>query len=253
MSNRPTILFHVSDVHFGVEDRGALDWFASAVADEKPNAVVCTGDLTQRATNRQYDDARDWFMSLGVPVMVQPGNHDMPYYNPWERFRRPYARFGAMEAAVGKELSFDHAIIVPLDTNARAQWRWPWSDGIVKEKKLAPTLARIRELGDDERVKLVACHHPLLPDKDESANPTINGDAAFARLAEAGADAVLTGHVHVPFDMDRSRGNRSMRMIGAGTLSTRLRGADPSYNVVTIAADKQVAVERRNRAPTPRP
>ena len=242
-----TTLFHVSDVHFGAEDRAALEWFAGAVANECPDAVVCTGDLTQRATHAQYAEAERWFGSLGVPVMLQPGNHDMPYYNMWERFSRPYARAGALEAAMGSEIDLAHAIIVPFDTNVRAQLRWPWSDGVVKQGKLDVTLARLASLADDPRPKLVACHHPLLPDRDGAKNPTIRGDKAFEALAAAGASAVLSGHVHFPFHQTRARGNRSMQMIGAGTLSTRLRkGAPPSYNVLTIGVDGVIGAQHRN-------
>lgn len=246
MAAERTKLFHVSDVHFGVEDRGALDWFAGAVAEERPDAVICTGDLTQRATHRQYRDAAAWFGALGVPVMLQPGNHDMPYYNMWERFRRPYARSGALAAAVGSQLDLPHAVIVPFDTNVRAQLRWPWSDGVVRQRKLDAALARLRQLRGDPRVRIVACHHPLLPDREGVKNPTIRGERAFEALAAAGANAVLSGHVHFPFDQQRARGNHAMRMIGAGTLSTRLRGAPPSYNVVTIDASGRIAVEMRN-------
>lgn len=242
-----TRIFHVSDVHFGVEDPKALDWFAGSVAQERPDAIICTGDLTQRATHAQYRTAADWFASLETPIMLQPGNHDMPYYNPWERFRTPYARAGALEEAVGTELDLPHAIIVPFDTNVRAQLRWPWSDGVVKRRKLDAALSRLAEVADDPRPKLVACHHPLLPAEDGRKNPTIRGDMAFAELAAAGAAAVLSGHVHVPFDMVRARGNHSMRMIGAGTLSTRLRGGTPpSYNVVTVGTAGTIAVEIRS-------
>jgi 3',5'-cyclic AMP phosphodiesterase CpdA len=67
----PTRLFHISDVHFGVEDRAALIAVAEAVAREKPDAVVCTGDLTQRAKHSEYAAAQEWFASLGVPVVLE--------------------------------------------------------------------------------------------------------------------------------------------------------------------------------------
>ena len=66
-------LFHVSDVHFGVEDKSALQWFADAVSAERPDAVVCTGDLTQRATHAQFNAAREFFQSLDTPVTLEPG------------------------------------------------------------------------------------------------------------------------------------------------------------------------------------
>ena len=44
-------LFHVSDLHFGQEDREALDWFAREVAEEKPDAVICTSPCAARGAN----------------------------------------------------------------------------------------------------------------------------------------------------------------------------------------------------------
>jgi len=246
-SDSSTVLFHVSDTHFGVEDRAAMAWFEEAVRSENPDAVVCTGDLTQRATHGQYAAAAEWFAKLGVPVMIQPGNHDMPYYNLWERFRRPYARFGVLKEAVGVELELRNAVIVPFDTNVPAQLRWPWSDGVVTRKKLDEAVGILNALRDDPRQKIVACHHPLLPERDGAKNPTIRGEIAFKALAAAGATAVLTGHVHFPFDQTRTRDNLAMRMVGAGTLSTRLRkGAPPSYNVVAIDPSGRVEVEHRD-------
>ena len=170
-----------------------------------------------------------------MPLVLAMGNHDMPYFNPFERFRQPGARYQALATAVETGVELAHAVLVPLDTNVAAQWRWPWSDGVVQQRKLAPALERLAQLREDPRLKIVVCHHPLLPSQDDRRNPTIGGDHAFAALAEAGAQAVMSGHVHVPFDLTRERGGRAMRMIGAGTLSTRLRGAMPSWNMVTVA------------------
>ena len=120
MSTEPDRVLHISDVHFGVEDRRALHAFAEAVGDVRPHAIVCTGDLTQRARHSQYAAAQEWFSSFDVPVMLAPGNHDMPYYNMVERFRRPYARFDVLNAAAGSAIELKHAVIVPLDTNVTA-------------------------------------------------------------------------------------------------------------------------------------
>lgn len=241
-----TRLFHISDVHFGVEDRAALAEVARAVAAERPEAVVCTGDLTQRAKHSEYAAARDWFAGLGVPVVLQPGNHDMPYYNPWERFADPFRRYRRLDAAVGMALDSADVALVPLLTTVSAQWRFPWSDGVVKRAALAETVTALAALREDPRHKLVIAHHPLLGPDDARANPTIGGDAAFAALAAAGADAVLSGHVHVPLDETRERGGHVMRMIGAGTLSTRLRhGAPPSYRVITCVLGQPITTELR--------
>ena len=241
-----TRLFHISDVHFGVENRAALDQVAGAVSAERPDAVICTGDLTQRAKHSEYAAAREWFAGLGVPVVLEPGNHDMPYYNPWERFSDPFRRFRRLEGAVGATLESADVVLVSLLTTVSAQWRFPWSDGVVKPPALAKTLGALDRLRDDPRHKIVIGHHPLLGPQDDRANPTIGGDAAFAALAAAGADAMLSGHIHVPIDEVRTRDGHAMRIIGAGTLSTRLRhGAPPSYRVISCQLGGPITSELR--------
>lgn len=248
--NTQTTLFHMSDIHYGVEDRAAIAWFADAVRREMPAAVICTGDLTQRATHVQFAEAASFFRSLPVPVTFEPGNHDMPYYNLWERFTRPFARYGALvDAAAQRDrgpLEFGDLVLVSLKTTVRIQPRFPWSDGFVTRDALASTVSRLAELKGDPRFKLVTCHHPLVPAQEGGKNPTIGGNKAFAQIAAAGADAVLSGHVHLPFDLIRQSQGARVRMIGAGTLSTRLRGAIPSYNVLTWDSTAGLKVERRD-------
>ncbi|MCK0129719.1 metallophosphoesterase [Erythrobacter sp. F6033] len=239
-----TRLIHISDVHFGVEDRSALAMVERIVADEAPDAVVCTGDLTQRATHAQYADAAKWFASLDVPVVLDPGNHDMPYYNLWERFTDPYKRYRTLKEEVGSELTSDDVVLVPLKTTVRAQARFPWSDGVVMGAALDDTLGRLKDLVGDPRTKIVTAHHPLLGPKGSSANPTIRGDQAFEAIAAAGAHAVISGHVHVPFDEVRTVGGQSMRLIGTGTLSTRLRhGAPPSFRRISCGPGGKITSE----------
>jgi 3',5'-cyclic AMP phosphodiesterase CpdA len=243
-----TRLFHISDVHFGVEDCDALDSFAEAVARERPDAVVCTGDLTQRAKHSEYAAAREWFAALGVPVVLEPGNHDMPYYNPWERFSDPFRRYNRLNAAVGARLVSDDVVLVPLRTTVAAQTRFPWSDGVVKPPALAATLAELAALADDPRTIIVIAHHPLLGPQGAAHNPTIGGDEAFAQIARTRAHAVISGHVHVPFDDVRTIDGAALRTIGTGTLSTRLRhGAPPSWREIICGPGG--AIETRVRLP----
>ena len=247
MANELTRLFHVSDIHFGTEDPDALGWFKANIFAEMPDAVICTGDLTQRATLKQYAAAQEWLSELPVPLIIQPGNLDMPYYNLWERFWSPYLRFNKLIASIGTELDLANALIVPLDTNVTAQMRWPWSDGFVTRKNLNSALSTLDRLRNDPRAKIIACHHPLLPKLDSQRNPTIHGNEAFYELATAGATLVLSGHVHLPFDQIRECLGQKMRMVGAGTLSTRLRkGVPPSYNLIEIFKGGAVEVSRRD-------
>lgn len=241
-----TRVFHISDVHFGTENRAALNAVEQAVAREKPDAVVCTGDLTQRATHAQFAAARGWLDGLGVPIVLEPGNHDLPYYNLIERFTDPFRRYRTVSEHLTTSRDFADAVFVPLLTTVRAQRRFPWSDGVVTQAALRETVSAIEKLRKDPHAVIVTAHHPLLGPESAPANPTIGGDKAFAAIAKAGADAVLSGHIHVPFDTIREVAGARMRTIGAGTLSTRLRhDAPPSYRVLTCTKGREIETELR--------
>lgn len=238
-----TRLFHVSDLHFGREDKAALAWFAAAVESERPDAVVCTGDLTQRARSEEFAAASRYLEALPVPVTVEPGNHDLPYFNPFERFVRPYRRYGKLERLIERPLDVKNVVVIPLKTTARFQFRYNWSWGVVTRRSLARTLALLESTAPDQ-VKLIACHHPLVDKQGlHSAGKTIRGREALEALAAAGADAILSGHVHDPFVMELEVGGRVIRKIGAGTLSERVRDSAPSFNDIRISGEGGIAVE----------
>ena len=246
-----TKLYHISDLHFGMEDRIALDWFQNEVRTERPDAVIVTGDLTMRARSGEFAAAAAWLEALGVPVTVEVGNHDLPYFNPVARFATPYKRYRRLERMIERPLELDGVTLVPLKTTARAQWRLNWSKGRVSGRSLASALELTRAAPADH-VVLVACHHPLIEAGTRSSARTQGGPAALEQLAAAGADAVLTGHVHDPFDVAHPVAARTVRLIGAGTLSERVRDTAPSYNVLRIT-EGAIALELRALETAPQP
>lgn len=236
MGARMIKLFHVSDVHFGAEDPDAIRWFGDRVTAEKPDAVIMTGDLTMRATRGEFQAGGDWLRSLGVPVTLEVGNHDIPYYwDPFRRFFAPYQRYAAIEEMIEEPLEIPGVTIVPLKTTARAQWRWNWSKGRVSAGSLRKSLAMI-EAAPPGNLIFIAAHHPLIDGPTTGTARTRHGDAALTRLAAAGAHAVLSGHVHDPFDVPVERADWVIRMIGAGTLSKRTRNSPPAFNEIRIDA-----------------
>lgn len=227
-------LFHVSDVHFGREDEGAVAWFDGLVRAEKPDAVIMTGDLTMRARAHEFASGLAWLQGLGVPVTIEVGNHDLPYFNPFRRFLRPYHRIHAIERMIEKPLDLPGVSIVPMKTTARFQWRLNWAKGRVSQRSLQEALVLV-EAAPKEAFVFIACHHPLIEARTQATAATRGGVEALAALAAAGADAVLTGHVHDPFDVAHEVAGREVRMIGAGTLSRRTRATPPSFNEIRIA------------------
>ena len=224
-----TRLFHVSDVHFGCEDPEALDWFAAEVERLKPAAIAITGDLTMRARHHEFAAAQDWIGSLQAPATLDVGNHDMPYFNLIERFFAPYKRFGKLREIVEREIDLPGIALVPLKTAVRLQPRFNWSKGWVTGRALEDCLARLDALPPGTRA-LVTVHHPLREVGTQGTALTRGGSKALAELAKRGVLGVLSGHVHDAFDIMEDTPHGPVRMIGAGTLSQRLRSTPPSFN-----------------------
>lgn len=231
MASETRRIFHLSDIHFGLENNRALDWVKQEIEEKCPDAVVITGDLTMRARHREFRAATHWINSLTAPVTVEVGNHDMPYFNPVERFFSPYKRFRGMAEKVEKELDLGSLAIVPLKTAVRAQPRLNWSKGWVTEAALRKCLAAIDALPAGKRA-LVAVHHPLREVGTEGTALTKHGDKALRALAKRPVAAVLSGHVHDAFDILEDTAEGPVRMIGAGTLSQRTRSTPPSFNEI---------------------
>lgn len=224
-----TLIFHLSDLHFGNEDKQALDWVAREIALRKPDAVAVTGDLTMRARAREFAAAREWFSSLEAPVMVEPGNHDLPGYHLPARYLRPMARFEAFRSLVEQRVVFPGLAVVPLNTNVPMQTRFNWSKGRISRKSLRSCLDAIDALPAGTQA-LVAAHHPLREAGTSGTAYTRGGTQALAELAKRPVAGVLSGHVHDPFDIMEPTAHGPVRMIGAGTLSERLRSTPASYN-----------------------
>lgn len=222
-------LFHLSDIHFGLEDECALEWVVSEIAAQRPRAIAITGDLTMRARHREFAAASKWIGALDAPVTVEVGNHDMPYFNLIERFTAPYRRFHAIQRFVEREIDLPGLALVPLKTATRAQWRFPWSNGWVTDKALRHTLQAIDALPAGTRA-IVTVHHPLMEHDARGKRLTIGGTRAMEELARRNVLAVLSGHIHDAFDLTRETACGPLRMIGAGTLSRRIRSTPPSFN-----------------------
>lgn len=245
-------LFHLSDIHFGLEDQRAIDWARDCIAREQPHAVAITGDLTMRARRREFGAACAWIKALEVPVTVEVGNHDIPYFNLYQRFFDPYARFRAIKRMVDSQLDLPGLAVVPLRTTTRAQYqRFPWSNGWVTGKALAECLAAIDAHPAGTRI-LVAAHHPLIERREHDGKLlTINGRRAMEALAGRGVMAVLSGHIHDPFDLTAETSAGPLRLIGAGTLSHRIRSTPPSFNEIVIEGDSlRVTARNLQHVPT---
>ncbi len=160
------------------------------------------------------------------------GNHDMPYFNPVERFLNPYKRFQGMQDLVEKEINLPGLAIIPLKTVRRWQPRLNWSKGWITGPALEKCLTAIDALPQGTQA-IVSVHHPLREVGTQGTALTKHGLKALKELATRPVVAVLSGHVHDAFDILEETVQGSVRMIGAGTLSQRVRSTPPSFNELT--------------------
>ena len=228
---------HLSDIHFGGENAGAVEGARAWLEREKPDLIVITGDLTSFGLRGEFDRAVAWAGGLTAPMLVTPGNHDTPYLGLIDRLVAPFARYeGGFGASRDAAWSNGSLTAVTVNTARGAQWRWNWSKGAIGRRQVDAALGRLaaRPAGG---LGIVACHHPLVEMTGGPMTGRVRGgEAAARRLCEGGADLVLTGHIHAPFAMAYPYGDGHAYAVGAGTLSLRERGVPAGFNLIEADA-----------------
>ncbi len=207
----------------------ALQWVREEIAKRQPSGLLITGDLTMRARAKEFAAAREWIGALDIPVKIEPGNHDLPHYYLPERYLSPMKRFEAFRQEMERQVDLPGLALINLNTNVSAQPRINWSKGWVAPKALRTCLAQIDALPTGTSA-IVTVHHPLREAGTRGTALTKNGANALSEFAKRDVVAVLSGHVHDAFDLHEETQHGPIRMIGAGTLSHRLRSSPPGFN-----------------------
>lgn len=231
-------LIQLSDIHFGGENAEAVAAAGAWIQDAAPDLVVVAGDLTLDGKVPEFEAAASWLRSLPQPMIVTPGNHDTPFAglgelcerftNPWRRFSD---RFGEAD---GADWRAPGLTLTTLNTARAAQLRWNWSKGAVARHQIR-RVVRTLEAAPPEDLRVVVCHHPLMEVLGGPMTARVRGGVDAAnRFVSAGADVILSGHIHLPFVTALPFGDGRTQAIGSGTLSHRERGAAPGFNVIEI-------------------
>jgi len=224
-------LLHVSDVHFGPKhvaelSRAVLDL---AVA-ERPDVLVVSGDLTQRAKPAQFREARAWILASPVPVVYVPGNHDVPMYRVWERIAAPFGAWRRhFDSALVRGYRDAGLEIVGLNT----AHNWTTKHGRIDRAELERLAAELGERAPG-RLRVAVAHHPLAASPRLGSEPRARrSEVAMALLRRAGVELVLSGHLHHGFWVEApdTTGAPGPLVVHAGTTtSTRGRGVEAGRN-----------------------
>ena len=77
-----SLVLQISDTHFGTERPPVVEALVALASQLRPDVVVLSGDITQRARRAQFDAARRLVERLPpAPLLALPGNHDIPLCN----------------------------------------------------------------------------------------------------------------------------------------------------------------------------
>lgn len=239
-------LFHLSDVHFGPHHQPEVALAAAAlVAERQPDLVLLSGDLTQRAKPAQFRQARRFVDGLARPVLVVPGNHDVPLYRFWERLFSP---FGAYRRHFASELEpqfrDEELAVVGLNT-AHA---WTTKHGRIRLARLARLSADFA--GDPPgRCRIVMAHHQLAPAPGAaSAQVLRNAAVAAEAFGAAGVELVVSGHLHQAFVLPSGEvypglGEPFLIVHSGTTTSARGRGPERRANSCTWIEVDAVSIQ----------
>lgn len=189
-------LLHISDLHFGPPYHEPAGEALLRIAPElAADAVIASGDFTQRAKPHQFDEAKAYIDRLpDVPIITTPGNHDVPLYRVFERFLDPHGQY---RRAIHDELEFvvhlPGATIVSLDSTSP---RRAISNGRIHKDQLEFCEEAFRGADKDD-VKIVVSHHHFAPAPDFERDQTLpKAKRAIDRFTEIGVDMILGGHLH---------------------------------------------------------
>jgi 3',5'-cyclic AMP phosphodiesterase CpdA len=230
-----TRLAHISDLHFGREDPALVAGLLASLIAEKPDAIVVSGDLTQRARKSQFRQARAFLRALPkAPRLVVPGNHDISATNLIERLARPLKRYRKfITQDLAPYLEIEGAAIAGIDTVRLLATK----DGRINRAQVLEACRQVSR-APASALRIVVTHPPLdLPLADHKHAPVTRSRMAMQAFARARVDLFLSGHLHTGQSIVSSLrypGSPYAAVVAhAGTaVSTRTRAEPNGWNLI---------------------
>lgn len=223
---------HLSDLHFGTVSTSMTEHLLAQVNALKPDLVVISGDLTQRAKSQEFQAARAFIHQLPQPHLVVPGNHDLAAWRvherliyPWQKWRRYISR--NLEPVV----SGPDFVAVGINTARRTARHLDWSRGRIDTQQIQHIKRCFAQVTSQQLCVLVA-HHPFYLSESARSRGLVGGfKKAWPALQQAGVNLILGGHLHLAYAQVHA--GIIVAQAGSG-LSHRLKGENNSFNLIEV-------------------
>jgi 3',5'-cyclic AMP phosphodiesterase CpdA len=185
-------VLHVSDLHAGTHEEPEVEAdLVELVRRTDPEAVLATGDLSHRNKRAQQERAAGLLRSLERPLVVVPGNHDIPPWPP-ARVLRPFDEFRRQWPDVEPVYRSERLVVCGL--NSVRPWRH--QGGALKRAQLERA-AGILAGAPAGALRVVALHHHLVGAPWRSRKrPVARRGSVLGALVDAGAELIVSGHAH---------------------------------------------------------
>ena len=195
-----------------------FDVLIETMLSEKPDMVLITGDLTKdgELLSHQYVAGQlNRLREAGIKTFVIPGNHDFGSKHALifdgdqsskaevvsrEQFTELYRNHGYGAESLRDETSLSYCcepveglLLIGLDSG---------TDGRLEESTLQWACQQAAQAQQQGKYVLAMMHHALLPhfnEEDQMLPSSVvqNYETVRNRLADAGVQVVLTGHIHI--------------------------------------------------------
>jgi len=225
-----TTLAHLSDLHFGREHPDVVAGLLASLAEQQPETVIISGDLTQRAKQREYAAAKNFLAKLEPDCLIIPGNHDISAFNLAERFLSPWRKWQkTFGGTLDPVLSKSAALLLGINTTRRWGSLFDWSRGQISREQIRQVQRRL-EAEPVNNLRLLIAHHPFWLPVDQRHRGLIgNRDAALAAFGNGQLDMILSGHVHLPYQ--HIQNGIIISHAGSSTSNRLLPGHSNSYKI----------------------
>jgi len=230
-----TRILHLSDLHFGRQRPLLVETLVAQAWELAPDLIAISGDLTQRARRRELDAARAFLERLPRPRLLVPGNHDMPGWQLWERFGDPWRKW---RSRLGPDLEpvveTDRLLAFGINSARPGGLYRDWSRGRIDPAQIE-RIEGLLAAREEQSLRLLIAHHPLLLTPPGAHRGLMgNAELALSRLATAGLDLALGGHIHLGY----AGVVNGIVIAHAGTgTSDRLVGEPNGCNLITADGD----------------
>ena len=205
----------LNDSYGSTSYSSAVHAAVSAVVAQKPDLVLCTGDMVAgQMAGLDYEGmwsgfhvaVTDVLESAGLPLAVTPGNHDASGYGGFEKEREIFVRHWqerkpdlayiddshyplrySFSAGPALFVSLDDSTVGPLDTE-----QMEWLDAQLSGNQHFPT-------------KIVYGHVPLMPFSAGRETEIIDDPGLEALLDRHGVTLFISGHHHAYYPGRRGK------------------------------------------------